>query len=455
MGKVVSHSKAEQAFHPWWDDLEDYMVYGLIMVGVVLIPTAIVTGTPLNCNFCPNRNQTDNPDGWCLNEDDHVNPGFNAWWTKEYCTYSGAVDAFLLYFPYFILLIALTLFTLEKVFQRGFKSSEKINKLYQLVEKQMPADVIDARFQAIELSYSLSKSRSYFYSYLFRTLVEELVALTLLVYMVLRGLPILTNHHDINCVIHGFKYQCHGIPINFYLFALYLTVTLTSVYTLCNLYNLLWLLFPCFGGFSRLMNSYINIKAESDAGKGVEDIYNNNLDLRLLLDLLAHGSGVPTAISVLTLLDPEFAQDLEKWKIETAVRSKEKPSKAVIQFKDNDFGFPDSGVKGYHLMYLAEVCSETDTHARTAIEIIPEERQSASEIQNGQWLIEDLKDDEDYTVRVKTVLNGKTISMSCQTISQAEDGIVEKLLASAQIKASFVQPKSLNSDLGLEMTETV
>ena len=51
------------------------------------------------------------------------------------------------------------------------------------------------------------------------------------------------------------------------------------------------------------MNSYIKIKAERGAGKGVEDIYNNNLDLRLLLDLLAHGSGVPTAISVLTLLD--------------------------------------------------------------------------------------------------------------------------------------------------------
>ena len=106
-------------------------------------------------------------------------------------------------------------------------------------------------------------------------------------------------------------------------------------------------------------------------------------------------------------------------------------------------------------MYLAEICSETETHARTAIEIIPEERQSASEIQNGQWLIEDLKDDEDYTVRVKTVLNGKTISMSCQTISQAEDGMFEKLLASAPNKATFVQPKSLNSDLGLEMTETV
>ena len=126
--------------------------------------------------------------------------------------------------------------------------------------------------------------------------------------------------------------------------------------------------------------------------------------------------------------------------------------------QDNDIGIfrslPDSGVKGYHLMYLGEICSETDTHARTAIEIIPEEeRQSTSEIQNGQWLIEDLKYDEDYTVRVKTVLNGKTICMSSQKISQTEDGIVEKLLASTSIKASFVQTKSVNSDL--EMTEIV
>ena len=63
MGRVVTHSKAEMAFHPWWDDMEDYMVYGLVMVGIVLIPSAIVTGTPLDCNFCPNKDSTNNPRG--------------------------------------------------------------------------------------------------------------------------------------------------------------------------------------------------------------------------------------------------------------------------------------------------------------------------------------------------------------------------------------------------------
>ena len=116
---------------------------------------------------------------------------------------------------------------------------------------------------------------------------------------------------------------------------------------------------------------------------------------------------------------------------------------------------PASGVAGSHLMYLAEICSESKSHARTAIEILPTEHQSDTEVQEGRWLVDDLQEDEDYTVRVKTILNGKTISMSCRTISPDEDGIFDKLAASGPNKASYVEPESLNRDLGLEMTETV
>ena len=44
MGRVLGHSEAEKAFRPWWDALEDYLIYGLVMLGVVLVPTAIITG---------------------------------------------------------------------------------------------------------------------------------------------------------------------------------------------------------------------------------------------------------------------------------------------------------------------------------------------------------------------------------------------------------------------------
>ena len=114
-------------------------------------------------------------------------------------------------------------------------------------------------------------------------------------------------------------------------------------------------------------------------------------------------------------------------------------------------------MKGYHLMYIAEICSERKSHARTAIEIIPPESQTDSELKNGRWLIEDLQTDEDYTVRVKTILNGKTICMSSQNISQDQEGIFDKLVAASAVqnKESYVEPVSLNPDQVLEVTETV
>ena len=110
-------------------------------------------------------------------------------------------------------------------------------------------------------------------------------------------------------------------------------------------------------------------------------------------------------------------------------------------------------------MYIAEICSEKESHAKTAIEIngSQPDSQADCEVQNGRWLIEDLQEDlqEDYTVRVMTVLDGKTICLSCKNILQDEDGIFDKLSASNPNKASCVEPESLTLDLGLEMTQTV
>ena len=92
MGKVLGHSEAEKAFRPWWDSVEDFLIYGLVMIGVVLVPTAIITGTPLDCTYCVKD--------YCGTNHTNTgkeNPGFNAWWVKKYCTYNGSVDGFLLY----------------------------------------------------------------------------------------------------------------------------------------------------------------------------------------------------------------------------------------------------------------------------------------------------------------------------------------------------------------------
>ena len=52
MNKVLGHSDAEKAFRPWWDTLEDILIYSLVILGVITVPTAIITGTPLDCSPC-------------------------------------------------------------------------------------------------------------------------------------------------------------------------------------------------------------------------------------------------------------------------------------------------------------------------------------------------------------------------------------------------------------------
>ena len=42
MRKVLGHSAVEKAFRPWWDTLEDYLIYSLVMLGLILVPTTII-----------------------------------------------------------------------------------------------------------------------------------------------------------------------------------------------------------------------------------------------------------------------------------------------------------------------------------------------------------------------------------------------------------------------------
>ena len=55
LSKVFGHSKAEKAFHTWWDTVEDYMVYSLVTMGLIVMPTALVVKMPLHCNFCGDK----------------------------------------------------------------------------------------------------------------------------------------------------------------------------------------------------------------------------------------------------------------------------------------------------------------------------------------------------------------------------------------------------------------
>jgi hypothetical protein len=80
MGMVLGHIVAVKAFHPWWDSLEDYLIYGLVMLGIILLPTAIITGTPLDRNYCQADHCSSTGKEYVNDKED---PKFNAWWVKS------------------------------------------------------------------------------------------------------------------------------------------------------------------------------------------------------------------------------------------------------------------------------------------------------------------------------------------------------------------------------------
>merc|ERR1719370_1670306 len=99
----------------------------------------------------------------------------------------------------------------------------------------------------------------------------------------------------------------------------------------------------------------ISNKTDKELLGDLYDIYYNNRDLRLLLDLLATSSGVAPAISVMTLFDKGFREAI-KPKIKQIVASRELGI-AEVQFQE-----PKSGVRAslaalphVHLMYVAEI----------------------------------------------------------------------------------------------------
>jgi len=465
MNKVLGHSDAEKAFRPWWDTLEDILIYSLVLLGVITVPTAIITGTPLDCSPC--HADHCQVDGEIFFNND-TTPGFNLWWVKKFCTMNGSLNPFLLYFPYFLLLIALSLVFIERVFSRAFHAGTKLEKFYSLLVRENVLGGVktavpefgaavcqtanaDGGREAIELRLSFNSSNNYFVSYFIRTVLELVFAFLLLIYICADGLSSLRHADTIVCDVHGYFYECSGQPAQFYIYILDITIFITCIYILCNIYNLVWLLVPQLGKLSRLMVAYRqnmraregNSKTDKELLGDLYDIYYNNRDLRLLLDLLATSSGVAPAISVMTLFDKGFREAIRP-KIKRIVASRELGI-AEVQFQE-----PKSGVRaclaelpGVHLMYVAEIIPP----AATAVEAFESKYVEEGTDNNGfihtdgkakdvefgilkgqiqRACFEGLKKDVDYSVKVSTVVNGKTISEVCEDIEEQHEDILEE-----------------------------
>lgn len=111
---VFSASEAEAAFHPWWDTIKDYSLYGMVLIGLLATPTANSLLT-------------------CTTEDPYQSSPVPSSFLNEYCTREN-LQVFQIFFPYALILGPLTLIALQKVFAKSGQGM-KLQKFYQLLVK--------------------------------------------------------------------------------------------------------------------------------------------------------------------------------------------------------------------------------------------------------------------------------------------------------------------------------
>jgi len=348
MDKVLGITDAEKAFRPWWDILEDYCVYTLVVLGLVVFPTAMVTNKPMDCTFCiedkqcppypniPHNLRFSNT----INFKNNTNPNYRFSFVNKWCNLNNdQISDFIIYLPYILLLSALLLFVIEKFFLKVYKAGLKIEKLHkEIILQNEPKDnseiiQLKARLSNLEAKQNelhkdnsdlskveantnyanvrrnfLKSDKKCFRSYLVRTFLQIIISTALLVSLCTLGLHRLNKiEKTIYCNVHNFLYECSGAPQDLYLKIVYITIGINGLCLFSNIINLIWLLFPSVRRLHRVMTSYKSSKGENN----LDDIYYKNADLQLLLGLLSASSGIAQAIAFIANVDKEFRDALK------------------------------------------------------------------------------------------------------------------------------------------------
>eukprot|EP00090_Calanus_glacialis_P024671 TRINITY_DN38342_c0_g1_i1.p1 TRINITY_DN38342_c0_g1~~TRINITY_DN38342_c0_g1_i1.p1 ORF type:complete len:507 (+),score=138.46 TRINITY_DN38342_c0_g1_i1:23-1543(+) len=467
MGGLMSHSDAEKMFRPWWDAIEDFVIYGLIMLGLIVSPTTIFNGTPLYCTLCTQPGQC----GSAPNTT--TDPGYHIYFVKSYCTHK-ALGKFTLYFPYILLISALILVGIERLFKKIFKTNIQVEGFYSLLLTSKKIDGVDGEdmnmedtVHTVEVRQSFKHNSSFFPSYFIRTIFEFFFGLLLTLYMLFTGVSELINWNSLDlqdididelvdlkkdnvrvfCDVHGVFYECSGVPTQFYLYVLLIALILLIIYLFTTFLTILWLLCPCGGKLARFMRSYRSQLESAAIAQGadtssrvllgeIHDIYYENRDLRLLLDLLSVTSGLAPPLRVLALLDKQFRKQCKP-----DIISLERDSQMVNGESDITLEFSESSMarnifsqmSALSCLYTVQILPRTD---KDSMEVFVFEKEvdrifsglsifsmssekgvsNKTNIPRKKFLFHGADADTTYTVKVTLVLNGKAIATAQKKI---------------------------------------
>jgi len=321
-------STAEKAFRPWWDNVEDHLVYALVLISLLAAPTSFLLGSSLDCNYCQGTQCQD----WCISnsfnvyedcknsDQDNSAAAYNLLWVRQFCSKSVdtsetgldsghdtglKISLFIAFFPYFLILVAALLVVIDRPFVMVLFKSYNIEQLYKLLVVNDPfTENLDRKKETNELLSILGSTSKYYLSYLLRTVLSIIASVIPLVIMSLeladdeRNYKFFTNKAHI-CRVHGRFYECSGMPRDFYWGVGISFLVLLSLYLVINIWNLIWICVPSFSPFFTIMNKYKSMNGKTN----LEKLYFNNRNVKLIMGLLSSASGVASPLRSLALME--------------------------------------------------------------------------------------------------------------------------------------------------------
>lgn len=308
---AFSHSAAEKAFRPWWDAIEDHIVYTIVALAIIVAPSSMIFASPLACQYCQYC-------GWQSEE-----KAFNQQFVNKYCVHNG-LHPFVVWFPHVLLLVGALLVLIDRPFVAILFKSFNVDEMYRLLvldEPHRTLQDLDRKKNAYEVQSCMYNCGRYYAAFLLRIIVSLAVSGTffsILVYYYweynnyyyyYEYHPNALTDRDFQCYVDGQYYTCTGHPTEFYMIIVLLCAVLLAVYILMNFWNLIWLLFPRMNSLCQVMH-WFKLASSGSQSDVMKVLYYNNRDVRLLLSLLSSSSGIALPLRSLALLDPILNKSL-------------------------------------------------------------------------------------------------------------------------------------------------
>ena len=302
LGRALGQTTTEKSFRDNWSRLEDFASYGLLIIGLLIIPKTVTHWEFINCNYCDGELSCGNYSNG-IRED----PGWNIGWVEKLCSDRHFVQEKFLFSTYGILFAALLMsflgnwLTLERARNPLIMFCRLLVTEKILHPTEIPEITSLDEFEALEVKQLLRSLKGVYFAHTWRKATLKMVVG--MFFVCLLGVTFPYGWHadrDFTCQAEGRYYQCRGSPGYFLDFTLILYSALLMLHILSNLVKLLKLL-PCFGRLDGVLRAYKEKVGESEAG--IEVVYSRNRDLRILLELLHDNYGVAHAIAAMTLFD--------------------------------------------------------------------------------------------------------------------------------------------------------